>query len=118
VIDIEVQFDELRIVITWPSADLAPTRSQPNAKGAPTQPAPWLPRTIATSLCVHESSVLSRLRKRLAERFEQPIDHRFFSESYLPGEIPNEALLRLFKQRQWMVSLTDEETIESMAKRR
>jgi hypothetical protein len=100
VIHIEVQFDELRVVITWPS------------------PAPWLRRTIATSLCVHESSVLSRLRKRLAERFEQPIDHRFFSESYLPGELPDEALLRMFRRQQWIMNWTDEETIESMAKRR
>ncbi|HEX8110030.1 MAG TPA: hypothetical protein VF516_20010 [Kofleriaceae bacterium] len=80
-------------------------------------PQPWLPRSIATTLCVHESSVLSRLRKRLAETFEQPIDHLFFRERYLPGEDPNAALLRMFKRLQWMVSLTDEQTIDSMARR-
>ena len=77
-----------------------------------------LPFTDANCLVRHESEVLSRLRKRLAERFERPVDHRFFSESYQPGETPNEALLRMFKRLQWMVSLTDEQTIESLAKRR
>ena len=54
----------------------------------------------------------------IVDKFEQPIDHRFFSESYQPGETPNEALLRMFKWLQWMVSSTEEQTIESMAKRR
>jgi len=76
-----------------------------------------LPYTIANCLVRHESSVLSRLRKRLAEKFDQPVDHPFFRERYLPGEDSNAALLRLFKQRQWMVSLTDEQTIDSMTRR-
>jgi hypothetical protein len=85
------------------------------AKGS--HPQLSLPYTIANCLFRHESSVISRLRRRLAEKFEQPVDHRFFSDRYLPGEDPNAALLRMFKLLQWSVSLTDEQTIESMARR-
>ncbi|HEX4422120.1 MAG TPA: hypothetical protein VH165_29615, partial [Kofleriaceae bacterium] len=74
-----------------------------------------LPYTIANCLVRHESLVLGRLRARLAETFEQPVDHRFFEDRYLPGEASNEALLRMFRRQQWMLSLTDEETIESLA---
>jgi hypothetical protein len=117
-INIELRIDHLRIAITVPLPSTVPTqaRSQLGAKDPSAQPERWLPRTSATSLCVHESSVLSRLRKRLAEKFEQPVDHRFFSDRYLPGETPNEALLRMFKRLQWSVSLTDEQTIESLAR--
>jgi hypothetical protein len=76
-----------------------------------------LPYTIANCLVRHESSVISRLRRRLAEVFEKPVDHQFFSDRYLPGEDPNAALLRMFKQLQWMVSLTDEETISALTRR-
>jgi hypothetical protein len=76
-----------------------------------------LPYTIASCLVRHESSVISRLPRRLAETSEQPVDHRFFSDRYLPGEDPGAALLRMFKLLQWSVSLTDEQTIESMARR-
>src|SRR5262249_41408401 len=77
-----------------------------------------LPYTIANCLVRHESSVISRLRKRLAEKFGTPGDHRFFEDRYLPGQDPKAALLRMFKQLQWMVSLTDEQTIESMVRYR
>jgi hypothetical protein len=73
------------------------------------------PFTDGNCLARHESSVVSRLRKRLAEVFEKPVDHRFFEDRYLPGEDANAALLPMFRQRQ-MLSMTDEHTIESMAK--
>ena len=72
--------------------------------------------TSATSLVRHEDEVISRLRRRLAEKFRLPVDHPFFEDRYLPGEEPRAALLRMFKLLQWSVSLTDEQTIESMAK--
>lgn len=78
---------------------------------------PLLPYTITNCLVRHESSVISRLRRQLAEKFEQPVDHRFFCDRYLPGEDPNAALLRMFKLLQWSVSLTDEQTIDSMVRR-
>jgi hypothetical protein len=68
-------------------------------------------------LARHENSVIVRLRQRLAEEFEKPVDHRFFEDQYLPGESPSAALLRLFRQRQ-MLHMTDEQTIESMVKYR
>lgn len=114
---IEVQLDGSRIVIIWRSQPDASERSEPDVKGPPERralPAPT--HTAATSLFIHESELIRRLRKRLAETFKLPVDHRFFSESYLPGETPNEALLRMFKRLQWMVSLTDDQAIESMAK--
>ncbi|HEX4418800.1 MAG TPA: hypothetical protein VH165_12905 [Kofleriaceae bacterium] len=83
--------------------------------GEPSNEPLQLPYTIANCLVRHENLVLVRLRARLAETFEQPSDHRFFEDRYLPGEAPNEALLRMFKRLQWMVSLTDEQTIESRA---
>jgi hypothetical protein len=73
------------------------------------------PFTDGNCLARHEGSVLQRLRKRLAEVFEQPVDHRFFEDRYLPGEAANAALLRMFRQRQ-MLSMTDEQTIESFVK--
>jgi hypothetical protein len=74
-----------------------------------------LPFTNGNCLARHEGSVISRLRKRLAEVFEKPVDHRFFEDRYLPAEDANAALLRMFRQRQ-MLHMTDEQTIESMAK--
>lgn len=47
--------------------------------------------------------------------FEQPVDHRFFEERYLPGESPSDALLRMLRKRQ-MLNMTDEQTIESLVK--
>ena len=76
---------------------------------------PLFPFTDGNCLARHEGSVLQRLRKRLAEVFEQPVDHRFFEDRYLPGEDANAALLRMFRQRQ-MLSMTDEQTIESFVK--
>jgi hypothetical protein len=108
--DIEVRVGELRIAITWPS------RSQPDTKDAPAQSKPLLSHTSAVSLVRHESEVISRLRRQLAEKFKRPVDHRFFSDRYLPGEESSAALLRMFKQLQWAVSLTDEQTIESMVR--
>lgn len=99
-------------------ADTQPATSvdlSSDAQGS--RPQLLLPYTITNCLVSHESSVISRLRRRLAETFEQPIDHQFFSDRYLPGEDPNVALLRMFKLLQWSVSLTDEQTIESMARR-
>ena len=46
--------------------------------------------------------------------FEQPVDHRFFEDQYLPGEDASAALMRMFRRRQ-MLNMTDEQTIESMA---
>lgn len=114
---IEVRFDKPQIVITMDSQPDASECSQPDAEAHPARralPAPT--HTAATSLFIHESEVVHRLRKRLAEKFQLPVDHRFFSESYLPGETPNEALIRMLKRIQWMVSLTDDQAIESMAK--
>jgi hypothetical protein len=76
---------------------------------------PLFPFTDGNCLARHEGSVLQRLRKRLAEVFERPVDHRFFEDRYLPGEDANAALLRMFRQRQ-MLSMTDEQTIESFVK--
>jgi hypothetical protein len=76
---------------------------------------PLLPFTDGNCLARHESSVISRLRRRLAEVFEKPVDHRFFEDQYLPGEDASAALLRMFKRRQ-MLHMTDEQTIESLAK--
>ena len=73
------------------------------------------PFTSGNCLAMHEGSVSSRLRKRLAEVFEKPVDHRFFEDRYLSSEDANAALLRMFRQRQ-MLHITDEQTIESMAK--
>ncbi|HEX8108132.1 MAG TPA: hypothetical protein VF516_10420 [Kofleriaceae bacterium] len=78
---------------------------------------PLFPFTDGNCLARHESSVVSRLRKRLAEVYGKPVDHRFFEDQYLPDEHPNAALLRLFRQRQ-MLHMTDAETIESLAKGR
>lgn len=76
---------------------------------------PLLPFSDGNCLARHESSIVARLRKRLAEVLEKPIDHRFFEDQYRPGEAPNAALLRLFRQSMTLHA-TDEQTIEAMAK--
>jgi hypothetical protein len=75
---------------------------------------PLFPFTDGNCLARHEGSVVSRRRRRLAEVFEKPVDHRFFENLYLPGENANAALLRMFRQHQ-MLHMTDEQTIESLA---
>jgi hypothetical protein len=79
----------------------------------PKEPLP--PSTIVNCLANHEFSVVIRLRRRLAEVFEKSAEYRFFEDQYLPGESPNEALLRLFRKRQ-LYSMTDDQTIELMVK--
>ena len=76
---------------------------------------PLFPFTDGNCLARHEGSVVSRLRKRLAEVFGKPVDHRFFEDRYLPDEDANAALLRMFRQRQ-RLHMTDEQTIESFVK--
>jgi hypothetical protein len=76
---------------------------------------PLFPFTDGNCLARHEGSVVIRLRKRLADVFEKPVDHPFFEDQYLPGEGANAALLRMFKRRQ-MLHMTDEQTIESLVK--
>jgi hypothetical protein len=75
------------------------------------------PFTDGNCLARHESSVIGRLRRRLAEVFEKPVDHRFFEDRYLTGEDASVALLRMFRQHQ-MLHMTDEQTIESLVKYR
>lgn len=75
---------------------------------------PLFPFTDGNCLARHEGSVVSRLRRRLVDVFEKPVDHRFFEDQYLPGEDASAALLRMFKRRQ-MLHMTDEQTIESLA---
>jgi hypothetical protein len=76
---------------------------------------PLFPFTDGNCLARHEGSVVNRLRKRLAEVFEKPVDHPFFEDQYLPSEGANAALLRMFKRCQ-MLHMTDEQTIESLVK--
>lgn len=76
---------------------------------------PLFPFTDGNCLARHEGTVVQRLRQRLAEKFGQPVNHRFFEDKYLPGEDANAALLRMFRQHQ-MLHMTDEQTIESLAK--
>lgn len=76
---------------------------------------PLFPFTDGNCLARHEGTVVGRLRKRLAEVFGEPVDHRFFEDQYLPGESASAALLRMFRQRQ-MLHMTDEQTIELMVR--
>ena len=73
------------------------------------------PCSRGNCLIRHEDYVLGRLRARLAKVLGKPYDHRFFEEQYLPGETPDQALMRLFRKRQRLY-MSDEQTIEEMAK--
>src|SRR4051812_26141905 len=47
-----------------------------------------------------DAELVRRLREQCAARFGYPVDYPFFVASYLAGEAPDAALLRLFRQNQ------------------
>ena len=69
-------------------------------------------------LIKRDAEIVRRLRERLAEAFDAPASYPFFRESYLPGEDPDAALLRLFKRNKQVLGRGDEDIIAAMAHRR
>jgi hypothetical protein len=65
-----------------------------------------------------DAEIVRRLRERCADAFDSPTSHPFFRESYLAGEDPDAALLRLFKSNKQVLGRSDEEIIAAMAHRR
>lgn len=69
-------------------------------------------------LIERDAEIVRRLRERCADAFDSPTSYPFFRESYLPGEDPDAALLRLFKRNKQVLGRSDEDIIAAMAHRR
>lgn len=61
-----------------------------------------------------DAELVRRLRERCAAQLGRPVDHPFFLASYLAGEAPDVALLRLFRQNQQLLGRTDDDVIAAM----
>ncbi len=61
-----------------------------------------------------DAELVRRLRERCAAQLGRPVDHPFFCASYLDGEDPDAALLRLFRRNQQMLGRTDDDVIAAM----
>ena len=68
----------------------------------------------APAASARDADVVRRLRERCAAQLGQPVDHPFFVASYLAGEAPDAALLRLFGQHQQLLGRTDDDVIAAM----
>jgi hypothetical protein len=75
-------------------------------------------RPRCTNLAVHERAVLRRLRAACSAATGLPVDHPFFQTHYRPGEHPNDALLRMFRDWQWWTAGSDEQVIARLTRRR
>jgi hypothetical protein len=54
-----------------------------------------------------EADVVKRLRERCAAAFKQPIDYPFFNKAYMPGEMPDQALWRIFQSEKLVTGWID-----------
>jgi hypothetical protein len=61
-----------------------------------------------------DAEFVRRLRERCAAQLGRPVDYPFFLASYLAGEAPDAALLRLFRQNQQLLGRTDDDVIAAM----
>lgn len=61
-----------------------------------------------------DGEVVRRLRERCAAQLGRSIDYPFFRASYLDGEDPDAALLRLFQRNRQMLGRTDDDVIAAM----
>lgn len=61
-----------------------------------------------------DADIVRRLRERCAAKFGRPVDHPFFLASYLDGEDPDAALLRLFRRNRQGLGRTDDDVIAAM----
>ena len=61
-----------------------------------------------------DAEIVRRLRERCAAQLGRPVDHPFFLASYLAGEEPDAALLRLFRRNQQVLGRTDDDVIAAM----
>lgn len=77
---------------------------------------PQAPR--CNRLCDHERLVLRQLRAACSEATGLPVDYPFFRDSHRPGEHPDDALLRLFREQQGWTAGYDEQVIARMTRRR
>lgn len=86
---------------------------------ADTQPVPvgeqWVNKGTASAPGeAHDAEIVRRLRERCAAKFRRPVGYPFFIESYLDGEDPDTALLRLFRRNQQVLGWTDDDVIAAM----
>jgi hypothetical protein len=58
--------------------------------------------------------IVRRLRERCAATSGRPVNYPFFLASYLDGEDPDAALLRLFQRNRQMLGRTDDDVIPAM----
>jgi hypothetical protein len=61
-----------------------------------------------------DAELVRRLRERCAAQLGRPVDYPFFLASYLAGEAPDVALLRLFRRNQQLLGRTDDDVIAAM----
>lgn len=61
-----------------------------------------------------DAELVRRLRERCAAQLGRPVDHPFFCASYLDGEDPDAALLRLFRRNRQMLGRSDDDVIAAM----
>lgn len=91
---------------TWDYSD----GTAPGGEPASVAPAP----RDAPAAFARDAEVVQRLRERCAAQLGRPVDHPFFRASYLAGEDPDAALLRLFRQNQQLLGRTDDDVIAAM----
>lgn len=66
------------------------------------------------AVAAHDADVVRHLRERCAAQLGRPVDHPFFCASYLAGEAPDAALLRLFRRNRQLLGRTDDDVIAAM----
>ena len=68
----------------------------------------------APAASARDAQVVRRLRERCAAQLGRPVDYPFFAASYLAGEEPDAALLRLFRRNRQLLGRTDDDVIAAM----
>ena len=79
--------------------------------GEPASVAPALGDAAASA---RDAELVRRLRERCAAQLGRPVDHPFFLASYLVGEAPDAALLRLLRRNRQLLGRTDDDVIAAM----
>lgn len=61
-----------------------------------------------------DAEIIRRFRERCAVAFDCPTSYPFFRESYLAGEDPDAALLRIFKRNKRVLDSSDDDVISTI----
>lgn len=91
---------------TWDYSD----GTAPGAEAAPVSSAPGDEPAVPA----RDAEVVRRLRERCAAQLGRPVDYPFFRASYLDGEDPDAALLRLFRRNAQLLGRTNDDVIVAM----